>query len=66
MKYRRTENSGLLLPELSLGLWRNFGENDSFKNARSLLKCAFDNRITHFYLANNYGPSNGSAEKNNR
>ncbi|MBU3011886.1 L-glyceraldehyde 3-phosphate reductase [Polaribacter vadi] len=64
MNYRRTGNSGLLLPELSLGLWHNFGENDDFKNARNLLKCAFDNGITHFDLANNYGPPAGSAEKN--
>jgi len=64
MKYRRTGNSGLLLPELSLGLWHNFGKNDNFENARNLLKCAFDNGITHFDLANNYGPPPGSAEKN--
>ena len=64
MNYRRTGNSGLLLPELSLGLWHNFGKDDSFKNARNLLKCAFDNGITHFDLANNYGPPPGSAEKN--
>ena len=64
MNYRRTGNSGLLLPELSLGLWHNFGDNDSFKNARTLLKTAFDNGITHFDLANNYGPAPGSAEKN--
>ncbi len=64
MKYRRTGNSGLLLPELSLGLWHNFGDNDSFKNARNLLKCAFDNGITHFDLANNYGPLPGAAESN--
>jgi L-glyceraldehyde 3-phosphate reductase len=64
MKYRRTGNSGLLLPELSLGLWHNFGNHDNFKNARNLLKCAFDNGITHFDLANNYGPPPGSAEKN--
>jgi len=62
MKYRRTGNSGLLLPELSLGLWHNFGRNDDFNNARNLLKCAFDNGITHFDLANNYGPPYGSAE----
>jgi L-glyceraldehyde 3-phosphate reductase len=62
MNYRRTGNSGLLLPELSLGLWHNFGRNDDFKNARNLLKCAFDNGITHFDLANNYGPPYGSAE----
>ncbi|WP_339661564.1 L-glyceraldehyde 3-phosphate reductase [uncultured Polaribacter sp.] len=64
MNYRRTGNSGLLLPELSLGLWHNFGKNDDFENARNLLKCAFDNGITHFDLANNYGPPPGSAEKN--
>ncbi|WP_343330024.1 L-glyceraldehyde 3-phosphate reductase [Polaribacter staleyi] len=63
MTYRRTGNSGLLLPELSLGLWHNFGKNDDFENARNLLKCAFDNGITHFDLANNYGPPYGSAEK---
>jgi len=62
MNYRRTGNSGLLLPELSLGLWHNFGTNDDFKNARNLLKCAFDNGITHFDLANNYGPPYGFAE----
>jgi L-glyceraldehyde 3-phosphate reductase len=64
MHYRRTGNSGLLLPELSLGLWHNFGDNDNFKNGRNLLKCAFDNGITHFDLANNYGPSPGAAEEN--
>ena len=64
MNYRRTGNSGLMLPELSLGLWHNFGDDDSFKNARKLLKTAFDNGITHFDLANNYGPAPGSAEKN--
>ena len=64
MNYRRTGNSGLLLPELSLGLWHNFGGSDNFKNARNLLKCAFDNGITHFDLANNYGPPPGSAERN--
>ena len=62
MNYRRTGNSGLLLPEISLGLWHNFGKNDDFKNARNLLKCAFDHGITHFDLANNYGPPYGSAE----
>ncbi len=64
MKYRRTGNSGLLLPEISLGLWHNFGKNDDFANQRNLLKCAFDNGITHFDLANNYGPPPGSAEEN--
>ena len=62
MKYRRTGKSGLLLPELSLGLWHNFGFNDDFNNSRGLLKCAFDNGITHFDLANNYGPPYGAAE----
>ena len=64
MNYRRTGNSGLLLPEISLGLWHNFGDHDNFKNARNLLKCAFDNGITHFDLANNYGPEPGAAERN--
>jgi L-glyceraldehyde 3-phosphate reductase len=64
MNYRRTGNSGLLLPELSFGLWHNFGDNDNFNNARNLLTCAFDHGITHFDLANNYGPSPGAAEKN--
>ena len=64
MNYRRTGNSGLLLPEISLGLWHNFGDVDDFENSRDLLKCAFDNGITHFDLANNYGPPPGSAEKN--
>jgi aryl-alcohol dehydrogenase-like predicted oxidoreductase len=59
MDYRRTGNSGFLLPELSLGLWHNFGKNDNFENARNLLKCAFDNGITHFDLVNNYDPPYG-------
>jgi len=62
MQYSRCGNSGLLLPKLSLGLWQNFGEVDSFSNARSLLCKAFDLGITHFDLANNYGPPYGSAE----
>ena len=62
MNYRRCGNSGLMLPEISLGLWHNFGFTDDFKNARNLLKCAFDNGITHFDLANNYGPPYGAAE----
>ncbi len=62
MNYRRCGKSGLLLPEISLGLWHNFGFLDNFENARNLLKCAFDNGITHFDLANNYGPPYGSAE----
>ncbi|MBP6385759.1 MAG: L-glyceraldehyde 3-phosphate reductase [Pseudarcicella sp.] len=64
MKYRRCGNSGLLLPELSLGLWHNFGGVDVFENYREILKTAFDNGITHFDLANNYGPPPGSAEEN--
>lgn len=62
MNYRRSGKSGLLLPEISLGLWHNFGLTDNFKNSRNLLKCAFDNGITHFDLANNYGPPYGAAE----
>lgn len=62
MNYRRTGKSGLLLPEISLGLWHNFGAHDDFENSRNLLHCAFDNGITHFDLANNYGPPPGSAE----
>lgn len=64
MKYRRTGKSGLLLPELSLGLWHNFGDVDSFRNQRAILRRAFDLGITHFDLANNYGPPYGSAESN--
>lgn len=64
MNYRRCGKSGLLLPEISLGLWHNFGFTDNFENARNLLKCAFDNGITHFDLANNYGPPYGAAESN--
>ena len=62
MKYSRTGKSGLLLPVISLGLWHNFGFTDNFENSREILKCAFDNGITHFDLANNYGPPYGSAE----
>jgi L-glyceraldehyde 3-phosphate reductase len=62
MEYRRTGNSGLLLPALSLGLWHNFGAIDSIENARNILHTAFDNGISHFDLANNYGPPAGSAE----
>lgn len=64
MKYRRTGKSGLLLPELSLGLWHNFGDNDSMRVQRDILRRAFDLGITHFDLANNYGPAAGSAERN--
>jgi len=60
--YRRCGNSGLKLPLLSLGLWHNFGSVDSFANSRALILRAFDLGITHFDLANNYGPPPGSAE----
>ncbi|GGA97831.1 L-glyceraldehyde 3-phosphate reductase [Puia dinghuensis] len=62
MTYNRCGNSGLMLPALSLGLWHNFGESDSLENARNILHLAFDEGITHFDLANNYGPPPGSAE----
>lgn len=64
MTYNRCGNSGLLLPALSLGLWHNFGDIDNLENARNILRVAFDNGITHFDLANNYGPPAGSAESN--
>ncbi|MCF8716407.1 L-glyceraldehyde 3-phosphate reductase [Joostella atrarenae] len=64
MQYRRCGKSGIDLPLLSLGLWHNFGDNDDFDNAAKILRTAFDNGITHFDLANNYGPPYGSAEKN--
>jgi L-glyceraldehyde 3-phosphate reductase len=63
MPYRRCGKSGLLLPALSLGLWHNFGAIDSLENARAILQLAFDSGITHFDLANNYGPPVGSAEE---
>ncbi|WP_440875368.1 aldo/keto reductase [Thalassotalea sp. PLHSN55] len=62
MPYQRCGNSGVLLSRLSLGLWQNFGSNDSYENARTLVHTAFDAGITHFDLANNYGPSYGAAE----
>lgn len=64
MTYNRCGNSGLLLPALSLGLWHNFGGVDDFRNARRIVRHAFDKGITHFDLANNYGPPPGSAEEN--
>ena len=64
MKYRRTGNSGLMLPEVSLGLWHNFGSDHSLSNQRAILRRAFDLGITHFDLANNYGPPYGQAEIN--
>lgn len=63
MRFRRSGNSGILLPELSLGLWHNFGETDSFATARDMIRYSFDNGITHFDLANNYGPPPGAAEE---
>ncbi len=62
MQYRRCGNSGLKLPLISLGLWHNFGEIDDFENCRKILHTAFDKGITHFDLANNYGPPPGAAE----
>ena len=64
MAYHRCGNSGLKLPELSLGLWHNFGDTAVYENMKQLIFTAFDNGITHFDLANNYGPAYGSAEKN--
>ncbi|PWD98123.1 L-glyceraldehyde 3-phosphate reductase [Marinilabilia rubra] len=64
MVYRRCGKSGLKLPAISLGLWHNFGSVDVFENGRAILHHAFDNGITHFDLANNYGPVPGSAEEN--
>lgn len=64
MTYNRCGKSGLLLPGVSLGLWHNFGNSASFENMKQLCFTAFDNGITHFDLANNYGPLPGSAEKN--
>src|SRR5664279_4647086 len=64
MQYRRSGASGLLLPVISLGLWHNFGGVDNFENCQAMVRCAFDLGITHFDLANNYGPPPGSAEEN--
>ncbi len=64
MQYRRTGKWGLKLPAVSLGLWHNFGGVDQFENGRAMLRHAFDKGITHFDLANNYGPPPGSAEEN--
>ncbi len=64
MQYRRCGNSGVLLPAVSLGLWHNFGHVDLLENCREILHLAFDSGITHFDLANNYGPPAGSAEEN--
>lgn len=64
MEYRRSGRSGLRLPAISLGLWHNFGDSTRVDNSRELLRHAFDCGITHFDLANNYGPPPGSAEEN--
>ena len=64
MHYRRAGGSGLKLPEISLGLWHNFGSFDNFENMRDMVFTAFDAGITSFDLANNYGPRNGAAEEN--
>lgn len=63
MKYRRCGRSGILLPEISLGLWHNFGDVNTLANSQAMAHYAFDKGITHFDLANNYGPSYGSAEE---
>ncbi|RHR72298.1 L-glyceraldehyde 3-phosphate reductase [Eubacterium sp. AF15-50] len=64
MKYSRCGNSGLMLPQVSLGLWHNFGSNGNFDNMTEMCYTAFDNGITYFDLANNYGPVAGAAEEN--
>jgi L-glyceraldehyde 3-phosphate reductase len=64
MNYRRCGDSGLLFPEISLGFWHNFGHSDDFQEARKIMRRAFDRGVTHFDLANNYGPPPGSAEEN--
>jgi len=64
MKYRRCGRSGLLLPALSIGLWHNLGHTDDLENGRNILRACFDYGITHFDLANNYGPPFGAAEEN--
>ncbi len=63
MKYRRCGKSGIMLPEISLGLWHNFGDVNTLANSMDMAHYAFDHGITHFDLANNYGPSYGSAEE---
>lgn len=64
MQYNKCGESGLKLPAVSLGLWHNFGTNDSYQNMKNMCFTAFDNGITHFDIANNYGPLPGSAEEN--
>ena len=63
MEYRKCGDSGLKLPAVSLGLWHNFGDKSDFENMCQICFSAFDNGITHFDLANNYGPLPGAAEK---
>lgn len=63
MKYQRCGRSGILLPKISLGFWHNFGGVDPYERSREITHCAFDHGITHFDLANNYGPPYGSAEE---
>ena len=64
MKYNRCGRSGLMLPAFSLGLWHNFGSGDNYDNMVDMITTSFDLGITHFDLANNYGPYPGSAEEN--
>ncbi|MEG1405668.1 MAG: aldo/keto reductase [Alistipes sp.] len=64
MQYRRSGNSGIFLPKISLGLWHNFGDADDYRIFSKTAYTAFDNGITHFDLANNYGPEEGAAERN--
>ena len=64
MEYKNSGKSGLKLPLLSLGLWHNFGDTGNYDNMKAMCFTAFDNGITHFDLANNYGPEAGSAERN--
>lgn len=66
MKYNRCGKSGLLLPAISLGMWHNFGSVDDYNNMKSIVHRAFDRGVTHFDLANNYGPPEGEAERNFR
>jgi L-glyceraldehyde 3-phosphate reductase len=63
MKYERCGRSGVLLPRLSLGFWHNFGSVDPYERSREITRYAFDHGVTHFDLANNYGPVYGSAEE---
>ncbi len=64
-EYNRCGESGLMLPKVSLGLWHNFGDTSDYENMKQLCFTAFDNGITQFDLANNYGPAYGSAERIN-